>query len=602
MKNKFRKIYVIDSFYYFHSISDQYQLKDDLVLTYDLRLKKEIESIGGSAFYIDHLSDSDTMEMNNMIVYKFLKNWYNDPKGNDIFSYKNVSFGISFRLEILNDCLTYIRLHLSLSKIKDMQFEQLFIISDTDRISSVLDALAVSYTIIEHETNNQNSFYFPIDKWLEERTQPKGFRKVLHQLKQTVTLIHAKSMLFMDKMIFTADKKSIFVEEYYPTRSIIKKLKSDNKINVVQSSFSRTSSLKENLLSRIIPVSVFVKEYKKIKDDLLENFKKQRYYQLVLSNGHNVSKQIYKIIEAKLEKSCIEKLKIIDDVIYYIDRHPLNMNILISNIGKVSILVDCVCKSRNIPSYFIANGLLLGKYGDEGKYATMINAYSQSVKDNYFEGMDNVVAIGDPRMDMYSSMKKNSIDRTNPTVTIGASGFGVSSLNSYVATEFDFVYDLLAAFQKIKDNKTEVNINIKVRSNGYIKQYQDFAAQYFPNLAVSVYDSISMNEILLKTDLYISIHSQTLFEASCMGIPVIYYKNDTEVFTPPFDNHSELVTINNVDDMVQAFYDFKNKHERYEPFLDRKVMEEYIGPLDGKNLKRNIDFIYKLLENDITRE
>ena len=103
---------------------------------------------------------------------------------------------------------------------------------------------------------------------------------------------------------------------------------------------------------------------------------------------------------------------------------------------------------------------------------------------------------------------------------------------------------------------------------------------------------------LKKTDFYISIYSQTLFEASCLGIPVVYYKKDTEITNKPFDNNSELVTILNTDDMIQAFYDFKANNQRYELFLNSKVMEQYIGFLDGNNLTRNIDFIYKILRKE----
>jgi hypothetical protein len=38
---------------------------------------------------------------------------------------------------------------------------------------------------------------------------------------------------------------------------------------------------------------------------------------------------------------------------------------------------------------------------------------------------------------------------------------------------------------------------------------------------------------------------------------------------------------------------------RFDKFLERDVMEKYIGPLDGKNTKRNLDFIYHLLDSSI---
>jgi spore coat polysaccharide biosynthesis predicted glycosyltransferase SpsG len=106
-----------------------------------------------------------------------------------------------------------------------------------------------------------------------------------------------------------------------------------------------------------------------------------------------------------------------------------------------------------------------------------------------------------------------------------------------------------------------------------------------------------MREVLHESDLFISIYSQTLFEASCLGIPVIYHKNDREIMDPPFDGESELVTTHNVSDLEQALQDFLVGSHRFDAFLDKSVMEKYIGPLDGKNLERNFDYVIGLLEH-----
>ena len=242
----------------------------------------------------------------------------------------------------------------------------------------------------------------------------------------------------------------------------------------------------------------------------------------------------------------------------------------------------------------IINGLMAHNYMDEAKHATYINSYSQSIKENYFKGMKNIVAIGDPRMDKYPTPKIKKINRKAPTIVIGASGFNTTNLNSYTAVEFDFIYDILQAIQAFQK---DVKVIIKVRPNGFKEQYLDFVSEYFDKLDVEVVFSKPVRRVLEKSDLYITIYSQTLFEASCMGIPVIYYKKDTEVINPPFDGKSELVTIYDVQELIEALNDFKKNHSRFNAFLDRSVMEKYIGPLDGRNLDRNINFIENILNN-----
>ena len=199
-------------------------------------------------------------------------------------------------------------------------------------------------------------------------------------------------------------------------------------------------------------------------------------------------------------------------------------------------------------------------------------------------------------MDQYANIQKNNINRENPTVTVGVSGFNPIDLNSYVAIEFDFMYDILQLFESLQKQNKNIRINIKVRPNGYKTQYEKFVKEYFPNVKINIIDTTPMIEILKKTDFYISIYSQTLFEASCLGIPVVYYKKDNEFLFPPFDEKSELVIAKNIDELKYAFNDFQNNNSRYNEFLKKETLEKYIGFLDGKNLKRNIDFVNELLE------
>lgn len=141
-----------------------------------------------------------------------------------------------------------------------------------------------------------------------------------------------------------------------------------------------------------------------------------------------------------------------------------------------------------------------------------------------------------------------------------------------------------------------MSLIIKVRSNGYIDQYNDFIKEFYPDLPIEVYDSIPIAQLLNRADFYISFYSQTLFEASCLGISALYYKKDTEHLDPPFDGRSELVTARNLGELGEKIEAFYANDAIYDPFKKKDVMEKYIGPLDGNNLKRNMDFIYSLTE------
>ena len=128
--------------------------------------------------------------------------------------------------------------------------------------------------------------------------------------------------------------------------------------------------------------------------------------------------------------------------------------------------------------------------------------------------------------------------------------------------------------------------------------YQSFINEYFTDLDVRISQGIGIKDFLSEAMLYISFYSQTLFEASCMGIPTVYHKADREVINRPFDGESELVTTYSVTELIDAIDSAKNDPVRFQGFLDREIMEKYVGPLGGKNLSRNIIFINKLIQSE----
>lgn len=598
MESKYRNIYIVDSRSFWNGFEKTYDPVQDLVLTYDFGLKTQISRLGGEVYYIDHLVDQETLEKNNYIIYRFFKEWHYDRNGDDLFQYKNIPFGFSFRLEFWNDYVSYIRIFLAVSALKKLEVESFYVNTKHDLIIEVLKESNIPYkSTASSDANDFESYYFPINKWMDSKINPSGIRGFLYKVREVVTYIYGTCMPIVDKLFGKRYKYSIFIQEYNPTRKLIQVLREDGDLKIVLTNFSRYSQKLKNLKERLIPISGNIERYIPDAVASMNRFKTQRSHRLILSDGSDITESAYKIIESRLPAERVANaLRTLESCIRYLDRNIVDLVVLIANMGHTATIFDLVCKHKNIPSFMIINGILAKNFLDEAKYATIINSYSQSIKENYFHGMDNVVTLGDPRMDMYQSVESKNINRKAPTVTIGTSGFNPMDLNSYVAVEFDFMYDILSSFSQLKSNGEKFHIIIKVRPNGYIQQYQNFVNEFFDDLKVEILSMTPMLEVLRKTDLYISIYSQTLFEASCLGIPVVYYKKDTEVINPPFDNNSELVTIASIEDMVQAFYDFKNHDKRYDGFLDRKVMEKYIGPLDGNNLQRNIDFIYELME------
>ena len=593
----FKNIFILESRDQYDRIVGIYNPSLDLVLTYDFGVKDKVEKAGGRVFYVDHLCSQEEMQKNNFLTYEFFQKWHLDKNKLDLFAYEGINFGTVFNIHIWNDLTFYVRAWLSLSKLKEIQYESLWLGGELSIISFILNKLEIKFKLLETVVLSKNpKYYFPIHRWMDEQLRSYGVRQILRDI---IVPMYGIMMSWIDIALQKFfPKKRIFVQEYYPTRALLLRLQQERKFRLAQGHFSLERSLFRLFRDRPIPLYGGISRYRNLSENLLYGFKINRIAKLKLSDGSEISEVIYALIEKRIRDILPETLRNLKCVINYINLHPISLVVLIGNIGHIAMLVDSVAKKRKVPRYLIINGLMLCDYLDEAKDASIINAYSESIRRNYFKGMHNIVCLGDPRMDQYHCQKRKVIDRINPTITIGTSGFSNIDLNSYLAVEFDFLNDVLKAIQGVFENRKPPKIVLKVRGNGYKKLYSDFIKEYFPGIVCRIDDSKTLRDLLEEADLYISIFSQSILEASTLGIPSIYHKNDLQVLHPPFDGCSELVTTKNSLELHNAITDFQDNSERFNLFMNHEIIEKYIGPLDGRNLSRNLEFIEKLLENN----
>lgn len=598
VNKKYRYILILESRDWWANCRDNFDPARDLVLTYDFALKLEVNRLGGQAFYIDHLVDKRVMNEHNFPTYRFFRDWHFDGEGKDIFTYRGVSFGFTFRLDIWNDYIFYVRNRICLEALRTLSFEKLLAGTQLGIVEGILGEMGLPFSPVSPGgKEGQASYFFPIHRWMDEKVRYQGIRGIKYRLRDMASVLQGTLMSWIDQALEKRnDKPTIFIQLYYQTFKLVQRLNRDSRVRLLLASFSRSPGW-----FRYIPVWGGMEKYQDDANAMMQNFRAKRCSRLVFSNGVNATETAYRIIDERIASRIVETVRTLDCVMRYLDKNPIKLLVLGSNVGLIPTLVDCVTRNKGIPSYLIINGVQSGDFLDESKYATIINAYSTSIKDHYYRGMDNIVCLGDPRMDPYvRDYPRRVVNRDTPTVTIGTSAHSNVDLNSFLAVEFDFMYDMLFALQIIQKQGVDLRIVFKVRANGYREQYKEFVKDYFPGMVVEILDQIPMINVLEQTDLYVSAYSYSFFEASCLGIPCLYYKNDCEMLVPPYDGNSELVTVNNIDDLVQAITDFRFGHERYDAFLDKSVLEKYVGPLDGGSLERNLQFIYGFLERTET--
>jgi hypothetical protein len=567
----------------------------DVNLTYDFALYLELKNSNARVYFIDNLVDENEMQENNFLFYEFFKKWHYDKKNVDIFTFNDVSFGLALRLEIWNDLTFYVRTYLCLNKLNSIKFSNIFLGSDLDILQEVLGDLNINFERVYKSSKPQlSTYYFPIYKWLDEKVRYKGFDGFKYKIRDLASLLQSLLVTLYDYFFVNVNHRPlVFVQEYHPTKNIVKELYKSNNIRVLLATFSRSVGF-----FRYVPVFALHNNYTNESKTILEQLSHRAFNRMILADGSDITDKLYEIIKNRVSDCLPNYLLNLKSIISYLNNDNLKLVVLVTNLGKTASLIHAVANKKKIPSYLIINGYMSGDFLDDSKYSDFVNAYSESIRNNYYRDMkSNVVILGDPRMDQYSKHVNKIIDTQNPVITIGASAHSIIDLNSFLAVEFEFLYDILLVLEKLINNgKVVKKILIKTRANGYSDQYYSFVNEYFPDLPIEIASNISMHEVFVQTDLYITLYSQTHFEAAVYGIPSIYYKNDKEILHPPFDLKSELVTARSSEDLEFFILNFISGSPIFHDFLKTEVLEKYIGPLDGNNLKRNMEYIMELIK------
>ena len=191
---------------------------------------------------------------------------------------------------------------------------------------------------------------------MNERLRPSPLKKVLRFL---ATYSQGVFSGLIDLLRNRGKQgNDIFIQDYYPTRKLLHRLKNTNDIRVSLAHFSSYPGFRKYLTDRLIPIYGFSRSYKQKSDQLYDFYVKNRSARLILSNGVDITEPIYRVIDQKVLEFLPSTLLKLNCIINYIDKFPLKLVILISNLGSVASLVHCVAKSRAIPSYMIINGML----------------------------------------------------------------------------------------------------------------------------------------------------------------------------------------------------------------------------------------------------
>ena len=381
--NKYRYIYIIDDKTAFYQINECYDPAKDLVLTFDFWVKRKVSEQNGNCKYIDRIISPLELQDNNHIIYKYFKTWHLKSDKSDIFEFRSIPFGMSFRQEIWNDFSFYLRLRISLKILNDYVYDKIITVSSFKLVFDALNDLQFEYSKIDIY-ESVISYYFPIFRWNQNAIRPNTLKS---KLRKIINFAIIKLQRILDVFgYYNKGEYSLFIQSYHPTINIIKHLSKDQNVNLILEKTQNLKSLNSIINDRLFPLKRMSKKYINEANKLIENLNSENHNRLILKDGDDATEGTLRIIKSCIEDKVSDYIRVLDSIIVFLNKRNLSYEILISNIGILSSLVDAYCKANGIDSYLIINGMLGKDYLDESKYATIINSYSKSIKNDYFSG------------------------------------------------------------------------------------------------------------------------------------------------------------------------------------------------------------------------
>jgi hypothetical protein len=587
MPPKYNKLFIIENRNLWEGCKQLCHKDTDLVLCIDFALKLELVNNNYNVLFLDHLSDRETMQRFNLQMHDFLGNWFKSSAGEDLLIYDGFNIGDALLLNMYNDVTYFCHFFFSCLAIREIDYETLHVCVEENLITKTLELLNIQFKQIEK--NNQLTmpvYLFPISRWMDEKINRTSLRS---KAIDTSAVIFDHVFKVYDSF-FKTKKTKVYIQGYYPTSKIIGKLKENKNIRLILGNYTQAKSIyKERRVFFSKP------SLNKETNELLKKFTdaNKRTWEAA---GYKISDYLYQIITPVLVENLNNAISKSKNIKSFFDKNIIKLMVPVTNFWLNNRLIMNYCKNNNITIFMIINGLLVVDLGDDAKDSDWVNCYSESIKREYFKNSKHAIPIGDPRMDEYVTMCKKTINRECPNIVIGAAGFDVTDLNSYLAYEFDFLYDILKVIAALREHGYKNTVTLKVRANGYANLYKSFCKEYFSGLDVRIEQNQPFKKVIETADLYITFYSQTVFEASTFGIPAIYYKKDNQFIHTPFNGNSELVTAFTTADINNRIKDFYKDDSSFNSFLNKEVMEKYIGALDGKNVQRNMEFIYSLIK------
>jgi hypothetical protein len=275
-------------------MSEHFDIQTDLVLTFDFALLRMIKDLGGRAEFLDKLCTQELNQSNNFVIRDYLRLWNLNEHGEDIFNFREISFGRSLLLEIWNDVVYEVRLALCFNEIRNIAHEKIILVSPSKPICDLFSYMGIIYEEWSAKKySTRPAYYFPIQQWLDSKF---AHRSLIMKISEYALNKRAQIIFRLLKLkVLKSKKNNIFIHEYHPTKELLDYYQKNKAYRVFQGDISKQRGLKGLLLlDTPIPLYGSSKDFEDYAQQLIDKYFAHSSGKIITTNGIDLTTQVKK--------------------------------------------------------------------------------------------------------------------------------------------------------------------------------------------------------------------------------------------------------------------------------------------------------------------
>jgi hypothetical protein len=241
-----------------------------------------------------------------------------------------------------------------------------------------------------------------------------------------------------------------------------------------------------------------------------------------------------------------------------------------------------VAQTMSIPTFHLHDGYKADEFQREGFAADHALTWSESVRENYYgRRRGGVTVTGNPKADVAPRQLTSRPSRRR--VLVGSFTFSPIDLHCRRSDAETFLDEVLAGIGKSSLERPELTVKLHPADES---AYYDQILGRHAALEPAVVAQGDVTAMFDDADVYITTYSTSLLEAVAVGLPVVYYHVNEQRLQPPFtgDDFMEQRTATTPRELAVLLdrppTEFADSDER------RRWCERYLGPLDGRSVRR----------------